>query len=50
MKKIVKVMELSDKVLQLIDEQVEDKLTRSDLQACVEAIIMQAIDYGESEV
>ena len=54
-----KVMELSDKVLQLVDVQVREAtqtnegiysaegLTQSDLQGAIEAIIMEAIAYGK---
>ena len=47
--KFKKYMELTDKVLHLIDNQAEDKMSRGDLQGCVEAIIMQAINYTEPE-
>lgn len=43
-------MELTDKVLNLIDIQAEDKMSRGDLQGCVEAIMMQAINYTEPEI
>ena len=57
-----KVMELSDKVLQLVDVQVREAtqtnegiysaegLTQSDLQGAIEAIIMEAIAYGKKSV
>lgn len=48
--KFKKYMELTDKVLNLIDNQAEDKMSRGDLQGCVEAIIMQAINYTEPEI
>ena len=48
--KFKKYMELTDKVLNLIDIQAEDKMSRGDLQGCVEAIMMQAINYTEPEI
>lgn len=47
METLMKFMELSDRVLMLIDEQAEDTISRSDLQGCVEAIIMDAMNYIE---
>lgn len=48
--KFRKYIELTDRVLNLIDTDAEDKMSRGDLQGCVEAIIMQAINYPEPEI
>jgi hypothetical protein len=45
-----KYMELSDRVLELIDEKANEQMSRGDLQGCVEAIIMSAMDYKQAEI
>jgi len=37
----IKIMQLSDRVLKIIED--KDKLTQSDLQASIEAVIMEAM-------
>ncbi len=46
--KLLKLMELSDRVLDLIDNQAEDEMTRGDLQGAIEAIILQALNFNDS--
>ena len=41
-----KTMELSDRVLEIIDDKVNETVSRGDLQGIVEAIIMDAISFG----
>lgn len=43
----LKVMELSSRCLQLVDDR--DELTQSDLQGAFMAIIMEAISYGKKQ-
>ena len=49
-KTLKKYMELSDRVLELIDEKANEQMSRGDLQGCVEAIIMSAMDYKQAEI
>jgi len=41
---VFKVMELSDRIQSIVND--KDELTTGDYQGCIEAVIMQAIQYG----
>lgn len=40
--------ELTDRILKLIDERAAEKMPRGDLQGCVEAVILEAMNYRET--
>lgn len=44
--KTLKIMALSDELQSIIAD--KDELTNGDYQSCIEAVIMQAIHYGET--
>lgn len=42
---MIEVMNLSSRILEIIEN--VDEFTQSDLQGAIEAVIMQAINYGK---